>query len=352
MWALNNQTPFAAERCWVRDKNGAEVWLVAVKGTFDVLPDGTLMISEEQEEVIMAPEFSGDPLSSSLLSDTDLPHKKLATDVLVSGHACAPQGKAVKKLKVGLRVAQIQKVVHVTGDRRWLESSSGVKISDPMPFTQIPLTYERAFGGMDLSSEDPSEHDWDTRNPSGCGYATKPEHVLGKPVPNIEEPGSLISRFGQRPNPIGFGPIAGHWSQRVELAGTYDEHWEKTRQPLLPEDFDERYYQCAPLDQQIPGYLKGGEKVELYNVTPEGMWVFNLPKVYLAFTTDFDDGSSESHRPKLHTVLLKSDERQVVMVWHSHLECHHKVLKLNQTRIRLKQRVDLSGRKLEGAITA
>ncbi len=38
---LNNKTPFAAERSWVRDRNGAEVWLVAVKGTFNILPDGT-----------------------------------------------------------------------------------------------------------------------------------------------------------------------------------------------------------------------------------------------------------------------------------------------------------------------
>ncbi len=32
MWALTNETPYSAERTWVRDEIGREVWLVAVKG--------------------------------------------------------------------------------------------------------------------------------------------------------------------------------------------------------------------------------------------------------------------------------------------------------------------------------
>jgi hypothetical protein len=333
---LNNQTPFAAERAWVRDKNGAEVWLVAVKGTFDILPDGTTTLAEQQEDVVIAPEFSGDPQSSSLLNDTDLPHKKLATDILVQGHAYAPEGKPVTELSIGFKVANIQKLLHITGDRRWFDGISGPAISDPQPFVKMPLTYERAFGGMDLTDEDETKHDWDVRNPAGCGFATEAEHLLGKPVPNIEDPNALITNWKQRPQPMGLGPIAGHWTPRVKLAGTYDENWEKTRQPLLAEDFNEQYHQSAPEDQQVSGYLKGGELVQLYNLTPRGKLQFHLPRFFLGFTTHFFDGSSEVHRPVLHTVLLKPDVPQLVMVWHTHLECHHKVLKLNDTTIRLK----------------
>ena len=270
MWMLNNQTPFAAERSWVRDKNGAEVWLVAVKGTFDILPDGTTALAEQQEEVVIAPNFSGDPQSSSLLNDTDLPHKKLATDVLVQGHAYAPKGQPVTQLSVGLKVANIQKILHITGDRYWQDSLIGVSMSDPQYFEKMPLTYERAFGGMDLTDEDSNKHDWDVRNPAGCGFATKAAHLIGKLVPNIEDPNALINNWKQRPTPVGFGPIAGHWSPRVEMAGTYDENWEKTRQPLLAEDFDERYYQSALEDQQIPWYLKGGEQIQLFNLHTDG----------------------------------------------------------------------------------
>ena len=342
MWALNNQTPFAAERTWTRDKNGAEVWLIAVKGTFDINIDGSLTLADEQEEVIMAPEFNGDPLATSLRYDTDLPHKKLATDVLISGHAYAPQGKPVTKLLVGLRLANIEKVLHVTGDRTWVNSLLGISMSDPQPFTTMPITYERAFGGMDLSNTDPTKHDWDVRNPAGSGFAKDKNHLIGKPVPNIEDRKSLITHWKQKPEPVGFSPIAGHWSPRTKLAGTYDEKWEKTRQPLLAEDFDEAYYQCAPVDQQVKGHLKGGELVELKNLSPSGRLQFRIPRISLSFTTNFDGSSSEQHRATLHTVHIKPDIPQVVCVWHTHLECHHKVLKLTDTRIRLKERILLS----------
>lgn len=350
MWALDNQTPFAAERSWVRDKNGAEVWLVAVKGTFTIEPDGTTNVAEEQEEVHIAPKFRGEPDNTSLLYDTDLPHLKKNTDVLVDGHAYAPQGKPVNKVDVALRVGKLQKVLRVIGDRQYVKSVAGTSLSDPQPFIEMPITYERAFGGTDQISENPKHHDWEPRNPIGCGFVTKKEHLAGKAAPNIEDPSSLIGNWKQRPRPAGFGPIAGNWTPRVELAGTYDEKWEKTRQPLLAEDFDERYYQCAPEDQQVPGYLKGGEQVDLYNLTPNGRLQFYLPRLSLSFTTNFDDGSSEQHRAVLHTVTIKPDSPKVVMVWHTHLECHHKVLKLNSTSIRLKERIMLSDRGNENAV--
>ena len=40
MWALENRTPYAAERTWVLDKNAAKSWVVVVKGTFNILVDG------------------------------------------------------------------------------------------------------------------------------------------------------------------------------------------------------------------------------------------------------------------------------------------------------------------------
>ena len=258
MWVLQNNTPFAAERTWVRDKNGAEVWLVAVKGTFTVNQDGSLRLADEQEEVNLAPKFRGDPATSSLLYETDLPHIKKNTDVLIEGHAYAPGGKPVKRIDVAFKIGKIQKRLQVTGDRVWKRSLLGVAPSHPQPFVKIPLIYERSFGGADLSSKNPKNHDWDLRNPVGCGFDKKASRLIGKPVPNIEYPSSQVGSWKRNSRAAGFGPIAGHWSPRRELTGTYDENWEKNRQPLLPEDFDERYYQCAPEDQQAKGYLRGG----------------------------------------------------------------------------------------------
>ena len=73
-------------------------------------------------------------------------------------------------------------------------------------------------------------------------------------------PTSLPGKRGVRHR---FGPLAAHWQPRVQWGGTYGDKWAKDRQPLLPEDFDERFFQSAPEDQQAPTYLKGGEAVEL-----------------------------------------------------------------------------------------
>lgn len=342
MWTITNHTPFAAERSWVRDKNGAEVWLVAIKGTFSIEPDGSTQLSEEQEEVNIAPKFRDAPEISSLLFDTDLPHTKRNTDILVEGHAYAPRGEPATEVDVVLKAANIEKKLRVTGDRLWQESFVGVTLSSPQPFAKMPLIYERAFGGTDQVSEDPKYHDWEPRNPIGCGFATKTEHLMEKPAPNIEYPSSLIRNWKKRPPPAGFGPIAGNWSPRVELAGTYDEKWQKNKQPLLPDDFNESYYQCAPKDQQGSGYFRGGELFELYNMTPDGVLKFRLPHVTFAISTRFDDGSTEEHRAVLHTVIVKPDFPKVVLVWHTSLECHHKVLKLLTTTIRTKKRVLLA----------
>jgi len=342
MWSLDNQTPFATERCWVRDKDGAEVWLIAVRGTFDIKADGTLEIAKEQEEVVMAPKFSGEPLCSSLINDTDLPHKKLTTDILLSGCAYAPKGQIIETLQVGIKVSNIQKILQVTGDRLWLDSSSGISLSQIEPFEKMPITYERAYGGIDFSSDDPAEHIGEARNPAGIGFAKEVEQLIGKPVANIEYPDQLITDWRQKPSIAGFGAIASHWQPRVKLGGTYDEKWERTRQPLLAEDFNEQYYQCAPLDQQSNKHLKGGEEVTIINMTPKGRLNFSLPKVSLAFNTHFFDDTNETHRAVINTVIIKPDESKLIMVWHTHLACHPKVHKLNQTTIRLKKRIILS----------
>jgi hypothetical protein len=339
MWAIDNQTPFSAERAWVRDKNGAEVWLVAVKGTFLINPDGKLSLAEEQEKVHLAPEFKGLPEASSLNYDSDLHHKKHSTDILIQGDAWAPEAKPVRKLNVSLQIGPINKVVRIIGDRIWKKSIIGLRMSKPLPFLKMPVTYERAYGGTDLISKDPKHHGWELRNPVGCGFATKPEHLVGKPLPNIEDPTDLIRNWKDNPKPAGFGPIAGHWSPRVELAGTYDQNWEENRLPLLPDDFNETYYQCAPSDQQIPGFLKGGERFLIKNMTPGGRIEFYLPIVTIGFTTHFESGPSVEHHGVLHTVRIITDKNKnkLVLVWHTHLECHHRVLKLASTIIRIKQ---------------
>ena len=338
MWLLSNNTPVAAERTWVRDQDGAEEWIVAVKGSFIIEPDGRQVLDTEQMEVSRVPEFTGEPGLSSPLCDSDLVHTKSRTDVLLYGHAHSRGGKPATRVDVRLKLANISKILRVFGDRQIKKSILGISLTRPQLFTQMPILFERAFGGTDLRDENPKWHGWEPRNPVGVGFGTRKKHIIGTPAPNIEVPESPYKDW-RKGEPAGFGAIARHWSPRVEFAGTYDEAWEKTRSPLLPSNFDERFYQCAPEDQQVPGFLKGGEVVELYNLTPEGYLSFRLPVVTLGMSTRFYNGTAVTHRAELYTLVLRPDKRSFQMVWHSRLPCHHIDGKLLGTTINLKRRV-------------
>lgn len=335
MWQVDNRTPFAAERGWVRDRDGAEVWLVAVKCTFDIKPSGTTEVSTEQSPVLQIPEYNGEPGKSSLKYDSDLILTKRTTDVIVVGHAYAPNGSPVKELDVGFRVGPLQKMLRVVGDRTW----TGFARSPPQPFVKMPLVYERAFGGVDKKSEH-LERDWEWRNPVGTGFAVDKAHLANVPMPNIEYPDKPFRSWNDRPPPAGFGPICSHWQPRAGFAGTYDDKWMKERQPLLPADFDDRFFQCAPADQQTPEFLRGGEPVVLLNLTQGGNLQFCLPRISLGFETRFYTGEREVHKTRhFHTVVLEPDFPRVSVVWHTALPCHFKVQKLQRTIVTLKRRI-------------
>ena len=144
MWQVDNRTPFATERGWVRDRDGSEVWLVAVKATFDVLPDGTTAVAKEQPPVLRLPEHFGEPGQSSVRYDADLILTKKTTDIVVVGQAYAPEGREVTQLDCGFKVGTLQKVLRVFGDRTW----GAFGPSRPEPFVTMPLVGARAYGGV------------------------------------------------------------------------------------------------------------------------------------------------------------------------------------------------------------
>jgi len=330
---LDNQTPYAAERNWVLDKNAAKSWVVAIKATFDILPDGTTKVADKQEEPLYGEEYLGEPGKSSIRYDADLVGPKKKTDVILNGHAYAPAGKPVTETTVTMKVHTITKQLRVFGDRRWERGVLGLSMAPPEPFEKMPLIYERAFGGWDTKPEKPADQRLEARNPIGAGFAIAAEHLVDQPLPNVEDPKHLISSWRDRPPPAGFGVVASYWIPRLKYGGTYDDKWQKERLPLLPEDFDERFFQSAPEDQQVPGFLRGGEQVELTNLSPEGQLKFRLPRIYPGFVTRFGRDRVD-HGARLHTVILEPDHPRVIMVWHTSLPCpNSRVDYLDQTVI-------------------
>ena len=333
MWMLDNRTPYAADRTWVRDKHGAHHWAVIVKATLDIGKDGLLMLADEQKPPLAAAEYSGEPGKSSLKYEADLGPMRPSTDVTLRASAHAPDGKPASSVPVSLRVADHRKVLVIYGDRIYERGLLGATMSDPTPFIVKPILYESAFGGFDTTDPDPSKHAWDNRNPVGLGFAVKKARLVGQPAHTIEYPSGEPNKLG----PAGFGPIASHWSPRLERAGTYGKTWEQTKRPLLPDDYDDRFSLCSPPDQAPAGYLNGGELVELVHLTPEGVLRFSLPKIYLAYTT-WIGKRREEHRGRMVSVVIEPDEKRLMVAWQTTLPVGARdVDYVDKTLIREKQ---------------
>lgn len=340
MWGLNNETPLQAERTWVRDGSGAEVWVVAAKATFTLQSDGTAIPAEDPEPVHLAPIYNGEAGASSLGRESDVMLGKAATDVILEGFAY-PQHSDHPVVDVALEVGPLTKIVRVYGNRRWGKSPFGLRLSQPEPFDRIPLAFENAFGG----SFEPGEKGKGAafaQNPVGKGFARGPKDVDGLAPPNLENPADLITHWGDRPAPACFGPIARDWEPRQSMAGTYDETWMQERRPLLPLDYNPGFSQWVPPNQQVQGFLKGGEQVRISNACADGEWRFQLPKVFLGFQTRFKH-KTEHHRADLHTIILAPEQRKLVMTWQTHLECHPQTYELLETTLFEKQKMPLVG---------
>ena len=156
------------------------------------------------------------------------------------------------------------------------------------------------------------------RNPVGKGFHRhlKPEWVDNQALPLTEEIGLSITDTTGDYAPMAFGPVGRGWDPRVRFGGTYDDEWLENRFPFLPTDFDDRYYQSAPADQQMPaGSFDGGVDVVLSNLTPEGRTGFVVPRLQAPVGIFPRNGARENYLATLDTLLIEPNERRFCLTW-------------------------------------
>ena len=317
---LVNESPFAAQELFLADEDGRDLLAVVVKATYAIRPGEPLELAEDQVPVDLTGTHYGDPAESSARFEPEVAFTKPGTDVVLVGHAY-PDRPGARQVDVGLRVGPVQKTIRVFGDRYWTSQLGFFRASNPTPIERVPLIWERAFGGWDRTATDPAEHRAEQRNPVGVGYrkAARAGSVDGTPLPNLEDPRNPIAAPDDKPTPAGFGFVGPHWQPRVRYSGTYDERWQKTRMPLLPKDFDRRFFNAAPPDQIAPRHLRGDEPVVVANASPGPWLTFRLPgepppRVTVA-QRGVSDQALEAH---LDTVIVDTDEMRVLLLWRAH----------------------------------
>jgi len=180
---------------------------------------------------------------------------KSRAEFLLSGSAYPPGGIPTTTCEVSVQLGELEKRLTITGDRVWEDDQP----SPPVPFTEMALTWQHAFGGEDFAN-----------NPLGKGIKPVPADPPSvQPLPNVERADAPVRSPEDLPAPASFGPLDFAWPQRQSKAGTYDDAWLEEQFPGHALDMDWTIFNCTPDDQQLPGGgFVGDESFTLTGVHP------------------------------------------------------------------------------------
>ncbi len=315
---IHNPTSLKLAFFWCQKDPPAHHLTFVIKGTFAIAKDGTVLVADEQAPPCGDVYEQGDATKGCRYPSDFAPYKPRA-DVMVVG-TCHAQGTGKSAAKVGLRVeglvegharTLIDKSIAVVGNRKWTDHpASGGRIpSPPEPFQSMPLQLERAFGGPGSAS-----------NPLGTGFALPGTKTDALPaLPNLELADTRIKSPEDRPMAAWLGALDRRWADRASLVGTYGADWLAKRWPWFPEDFDWAYFNAAPRDQQVAGYLRGDERVTLEGLHPEIARLETTlpgirPRCFVRRAGD-DASALEEARLVLDTAWIDADKGTLVLVW-------------------------------------
>ena len=317
-----------------------------------------------------------------VIADAHAPHGRAARRFKVSLHVQRPDRPAPRRPGEVL----VNKTLIVTGERQLRRRAAPVRLllgalnrlslgmvrlspyrlTSPEPARTVPLRYEFAQGGQCRVEPDaagarripkkvrltpdrqaqyspepaPIAHDSCQLNPVGRGFSRRwflgAARVKSLPAPRVEYPDAPFTpaRFWQatlgKPAllPAGLGYVGRGWLPRRELVGQFDskDTWGQDEIPALPKNFDFRYWNGAPDDQQC-AHLEGGERFTLTNLCAadaayasldEGgnsRLAFVLPQQSLFLLGSDESGAVAAMPLSIDTVVVDVEGGVVELVW-------------------------------------
>ncbi len=313
---IDNSTPFAFEPLFLADEELRPVVVTVIKATYQFDAHGAVWLADRQVPVNLVGDRATDDPDGSYRHEPEVAPFKLATDVVLLGHA-QPPSRGATQVDVGIRVGPVRKLAKVFGTRFWVWTHQGMVMSRAAELSPVPLTWENAFGGHDATRSTPDRPLFEPRNPVGTGFGRPLEREGDRlRLPNIEDPDHLIRDYGVDVPPCGFGFTCPNWQPRAAMAGSYDAKWDRDRKPLLPLDFDRRFFNAAPSGLVAPGYLRGDEDVVVLNTTTAPRLAFHLPAVPPPRCLVALRGRPDTHlQTQLDTVIVNTDEQQLTLIW-------------------------------------
>lgn len=231
---------------------------------------------------------------------------KLTSEFLVQGYAY-PDPQTPGSVAARVKLGGVKKTLLAFGERYWINDQ---EISDPRPFERMPLNWQHAYGGPDYPI-----------NPLGRGRVV--EDGL-RWLPNLELPGSRITKPDQTVVPAAYTPLDVMHPQRAAHRGTYDEAWYKEHSPGFAPDLNWKHFNCAPRDQWLETPLVGDEPFRLENLHPtqpviEGALPGLRVRVFLNYRISGESGGGFKLREvamRPTTVWFFPHAERMVLVFH------------------------------------
>jgi hypothetical protein len=297
-----SQCPFQASAfVWYPNVNSFAL-TVLCKATFDLRPNQCVLSAVQEPLNLEESYLDNDPTRSVRMPNDYVPHK-LRADILLTGHAYAPNRQPVRSIVTRLLVGDMDKSIEVWCDR-------GFRIHDNQllegpRFAQMPLRWERAAGGPE------------TNNPVGIRFDGAPDRYGMVALPNLQPIGMYVSQRSDTFTPIGFGPMSARWPGRLQKLGRYALSFsERTwKDAPLPAPFDYGYFNAAPPDQQVKE-IRSNERIILENLHREhSRLVTNLPGLTPRAVADRATGEREDVRLVADTLSIDTDRDRITLVW-------------------------------------
>lgn len=339
---------------------------LVIKRTYRITRDGHCTLADEQLPIEEGspnydPDVTGTHVSPPCW-DSDVFAFKNATDVVVQGHAYAYGSRA--SVDAQLEVGNVARTVRVTGDRTCEWAGGQIRFGPPAPFEKMPLRYDRAYGGCDVTAlerhGDPilaafgsSQPEWHLerctrfhypRNPAGVGYLIEADRtsVSALRLPNLEFPFDPVTperlalgnpqAWLSAPLAAGFDWFDPAWFPRLAYIGERPAHeinpervaeiefgWAPpdlvTRERGSPRGWDLRFFQGASPGLSIARFEIDAE-LTLRHLFPDASERrVRLPGQAPKVTIAISPSETVSTDTRLNAVVIQPDSQRLVLVW-------------------------------------
>jgi hypothetical protein len=258
---LTNATPLPAELVVAEPEGpGFRAGMIVAKATFLFDPQGRTKLDDQEPLPILQ---NDEPTEFGLLPRDNLPRQEPGFEVIFLGCAHAPEQRPIDVLRVGLGLGQVWRELVVFGDRSWVRRGPLTSIGAPAPFIRMPLGWEHAFGGTReiLVDEDAVLEVGDPTNRLGKGFDPEPAaraaaeqlrapapfplFAAERPLPNVERPDRLITRWSDVPPPASWATVP--LDSALQALRTFDLPADHTMPPDLQAALSaSRFFRAVP----------------------------------------------------------------------------------------------------------